>query len=247
MCELLSVRSVSKSFVRGEELLPVLVDVSLEVAEGEIVAVVGSRDSGKTTLLRVAAGMARPEQGEVWFADRELTGFSDAKRSRLFGREIAWTDREGPGVRLKVRDFAGLPLTMGRRLGRREVRDLALEALERVGIPGCAGQRWEELSKWEQVLVGLARGIVSRPRLLIIDDLLDGLGMKRTQEVGDLLGSLVAELGCGVLMGVSDLEAALVADRVWSFTRGRLKLISDQSGTGTNASYRPPQKCPAER
>jgi putative ABC transport system ATP-binding protein len=229
MGELLSLRNVSKGFVRGGQPLPVLVDVSLEVAAGEIVAVVGSKDSGKTTLLRVAAGMERPETGEVWFGDRELTGFSDAKRTRLFGREIAWTDREGPGVRLNVRDFAGLPLTMGRRHGRREVRSLAQQALERVGVPGCAGQRWEDLSKWEQVLVGLARGIVGRPRLLVADDLLDALGTKRTQEAGDLLRSLVEELGCGVLMSVSDLEAALLADRVWLFTHGELRLMSDQA------------------
>jgi putative ABC transport system ATP-binding protein len=229
MGELLSLRSVSKGFVRGGQPLPVLVDVSLEVAAGEIVAIVGSRDSGKTTLLRVAAGMEPPAKGEVWLGDRELTGFSDATRSRLFGREIAWTDREGSGVRLKVRDFTGLPLTMGRRHGRRQVRSLAQEALERVGVPDCAGQKWEDLSKWEQVLVGLARGIVGRPRLLVVDDLLDALGMKRTQQAGDLLRSLVDELGCGVLMSVSDLEAALVADRVWLFTHGELRLMSDQA------------------
>ncbi len=230
MGELLSVRGAYKSFARGGRPLRVLVDVSLEVAGGEIVAVVGSRDSGKTTLLGVAAGMERPDRGEVWFGDQELTGFSDSKRARLRGREIVWTDREGPGMRLKVRDFLGLPLSMGRRRGRREMRKLAQAALERVGVPGCAEQRWEDLSNWERVLVGLARGIVGRPRLLVVDDLLDALGLTRTQEAGDLLRSLVQESGCGVLMSVSDPGAGLVADRVWSFRRGGLELMSDQTG-----------------
>ncbi len=229
MAELLSVRGVSKGFVRGDRPLRVLVDVSLEVATGEIVAIVGSRDSGKTTLLRVAAGMERPDRGEVWFAGQELTGLSDARRARLLGHEIAWTDREGSGTRVKVRDLVGLPLTMGRRRGRREVRQLAQAALERVGVAGCAEQRWEDLCSWERVLVGLAQGIVSRPRLLVIDDLLDALGLIRTQEAGDLLRALVAELGCGVLMSVSDPGVGLVADRVWSFRRGALELLSDQT------------------
>jgi len=229
MGELLSVRRVSKSFIRGDRPLPVLVDVSLEVAAGEIVAIVGSRDSGKTTLLRVAAGMERPDWGEVWLGDRELTRCSDSRRARLLGQEIAWTDREGSGMRVQVRDFVGLPLTMGRSRGRREMRALAQTALERVGVPGCAEQRWEDLSNWERVLVGLARGIVARPRLLVIDDLLDALGLIRTQEAGDLLRALVAELGCGVLMSVADPAVGLVADRVWSFRRGGLELLSDQA------------------
>jgi putative ABC transport system ATP-binding protein len=227
--ELLSLREVSKSFVRGHRSLPVLAGVSLEIAAGEIVAVEGPRYSGKTTLLRVAAGMMRPEQGDVWFEGRDLGGLSDGKRERLLGAEIAWTDREAPGTRLKVRDAIALPLMLGR--GQRGARKLAEQALERVGIPGCAGQRWEDLSYCEGVLAGLARGIAGSPRLLVMDDPLDALGSKRRLEVGDLLRSLVGELGCGVLMSVSDLETAMVADRVWSLTGGALMLMSDQANT----------------
>ena len=64
-------------------------------------------------------------------------------------------------------------------------------------------------------------------KLLVIDDLMDGLGMRRTRQAGELLCSLVGELGCGVLMSASDLEAVLVADRVLYFERGGLKVISD--------------------
>ena len=66
---------------------------------------------------------------------------------------------------------------------------------------------------------------------MIVDDVIDGLGMRKTREAGELLRSLVGELGCGVLMSASDLEVALVADRVWSFERGGLKLLSDQTRT----------------
>ena len=229
MAELLSLRGVSRSFQRGRSggRLRVLVDLSLDVARGEIVAVVGSRAEGKTTLLEIAAGIDVPDAGQVWLDKVELTRLSGEDRAELLGPDIRWVRREGTGVRFEVLDYVGLPLVVGRDHGYRAAEELALAALERVGGAGCAGLRWEDLSNWERVLVALARGIVGVPQLLVIDDLMDGLGMRRTRQAGELLCSLVGELGCGVLMSASDLEAVLVADRVLYFERGGLKVISD--------------------
>jgi putative ABC transport system ATP-binding protein len=228
MGELLTLQGVGKSYRRGGRRLRVLTDVSLEVASGEVGAVVGSRSEGKTTLLKIAAGIEQPEVGEVRLGGENLALLADRERSRLLGSEIAWTNREGMGVQLEVLDYLALPLAMGRGRGRREARRRATEALARVGAAGCAQRRWSELSDWERVLVGLARGIVCRPRLLVLDNLIDGLGMRRTREAGELLLALAAELDCGALMSSSDLEAALVADRVWSLEGGRLSLLSEQ-------------------
>ena len=134
-------------------------------------------------------------------------------------------------MRLEVLDFLGLPLAMGRGRGRREARERVQRALERVGAARCARQRWEELSDWERVLVGLARGIVCEPRLMVLDSMTDGLGMRRVREAGELLLALAGELGCGVLMSCTDLEAALIADRVWSLERGRLGLLAEHEVT----------------
>lgn len=231
MAELLSLRGVGKGYRRGGRWLRVLVDVSLDVAASEIVAVVGSRGEGKTTLLEVAAGLRLPDEGEIWLTGVDLACCSDEERSRRLGTEIAWVHHQGTGVKFEVVDYVGLPLAMGRRHGRRAAEGLAMDALERVGIAECAHQRWEELSNWERVLVGFARGAVGKPKLMILDDIGDGLGMRRTREAGELLQGLVAELGCGVLMSASDLEATLIADRVWAFDRGRLTLMSDQHRT----------------
>ena len=228
MGELLALQGVSKSYRRGGRRLRVLTDASLEVASGEVGVVVGSRDEGKTTLLKIAAGIEQPDTGEVWLADRDLAVFDDGERSRLLGFEIAWTNRDGTGVKLEVLDYLALPLAMGRGRGRHEARSLATKALERVGAASCAQRRWSELSDWERVLVGFARGLVCRPRLLVLDSVIDGLGMRRTREAGELLLALTAELGCGVLMSCSDLEASLFADRVWSLEGGRLSVLSEQ-------------------
>ncbi len=229
--ELLSLRGVGKGYRRGGRWLRVLTDVSLTVDRGEIIAVVGTRGEGKTTLLKIAAGLELPDAGEACLGKVDLARCSADERSRLLGAEISWVHREGTGVNFEAVDYVALPLVVGRGPGRRGAARLALEALERVGATDCAHQRWEELSNWERVLVSIARGAVGRPRLMVVDDLIDGLGMRRTREAGELLRSLVGELGCGLLMSASDLEVALVADRVWTFERGGLQLFSDQVPT----------------
>lgn len=230
MAELLRLRGVCRGYARGERRSQVLLDVSLELRPGEIAAVVGGRREGKTTLLKIAAGIESPDTGEVWLGEEELTSATDRRRARLLGAEIAWAHREGTGVKFRALDYVGLPLAIGRGRGQRRGRELAMEALERVGAAGCAGQRWAELSNWERLQVGLARAIASSPTLLVVDDLMDGFGIGRTREAGELLLGLVRELGCGVLMSCSDLEAALIADRVWSLERGRLTLLAEQGG-----------------
>jgi predicted ABC-type transport system involved in lysophospholipase L1 biosynthesis ATPase subunit len=231
MGELLALQGVGKSYRRGGRRLRVLADVSFELELGEIGAVVGARNEGKTTLLKIAAGIEPPDTGEVRLGTRELPLLGREERARLLGDEIVWIHREGPGVRLEVLDYLGLPLAIGRGRSRRDARDRVQRALERVGAARCARQRWEELSDWERVLVGLARAIVCEPRLLVVDSVTDGLGMRRVREAGELLLALAGELGCGVLMGCTDLEAALIADRVWLLERGRLSLLSEQEVT----------------
>ncbi len=227
MAELLSLRGVYLSYRRGRGRLRVLVNASLEVGAGEIVAVVGSRGEGKTTLLEVAAGILPPEAGQVWLGDVELTGLGEEDCAGLLGRDIRWVRRQGTGLAFDILNYVGLPLAVGR--GRHDAEQQALGALERVGAGDCAGRLWVDLSNWERVLVAFARGIVGSPRLLVLDDVMDGLGMGRTEEAGDLLCSLVAELGCGVLMSASDVEATVIADRVLHFERGALEVLSDHA------------------
>jgi ABC-type transporter Mla maintaining outer membrane lipid asymmetry ATPase subunit MlaF len=222
---LLVLQGVGKCFRRGRRRWQVLADVSLTVAAGEVVGVVGGRGEGKTTLLEVAAGIQLPDVGTARFDGRDLARSSSEERAALLGDRIAWMTRES-AVEFEVLDYVGLPLAMGRGLGMRAADDLAMAALERVGVPEVARRGWDELSNWEQVLVSFARGFACRPRLMLVDDLLDGLGPRGTREAGELLLSFAAELKCGVLIAASDLEAVLVAHRVLCFDGGSLAALS---------------------
>jgi putative ABC transport system ATP-binding protein len=228
MGDVLALSGVYKSYRRGDRHLGVLIDLDLRVRTREIVAVIGGPHEGKTTLLQVAAGLLKPDKGEVSLAGVDLLRCSDKEHAEVLGREVAWVHCEEVRLDLKMLTYIALPLVVSGRCGKHEAEHLVMQALKRVGAEECAGQRWRDLTNWERVLVGFARGIVREPSLLVVDDVLNGLGMDRTREAGELLLSFLDDPGCSVLMSASDSEATLVAQRVWCFERGGLKLTYDE-------------------
>jgi predicted ABC-type transport system involved in lysophospholipase L1 biosynthesis ATPase subunit len=224
----LRVAGLSKGYSRGDGWVEVLNAVSFEVAPGEIAALIGARSTGKTALLEIVAGMERADGGAVYLGDLELTNMRERARARLLGRRIIWLDPHGPGLDVEVSRFVGWSLAIHGKKGK-AVKRRAAQMLERVGACQCVGRRWGELSNAERALAGLARAFAGSPDLVIIDDLLNGLSGRITEEVSDLLRSLVeeSERPSAVLMSASDMESAMFANRVWSFTRkGTLKLMA---------------------
>jgi ABC-type branched-subunit amino acid transport system ATPase component len=236
--ELLVLDGVCKGFWRGQSWLGVLKDVSLEVERGQVVGVISQRLGGKTTLLEVAAGMETPDAGSVTLAGRSFEGASppgwrgwlSARRERAaapkLGRDVVWVTRGGPHQELEVSKYVGWPLAVH---GRSDVRMLAAAALERVGAQDCISRQWGELSNWQRLLVGLARGFAGAPQLVVIDDLLDGHTSQDTDVASDLLHSLVeeSEPRCGVLLSTGYFDSAVVlAHEVWELSRGKLTSAS---------------------
>ncbi len=233
---LLSLAGLRHGAARGRGRVEgLLVDVSLDVVAGELVAVVGSRSQGKTKLLQLAAGLVAPEAGVVRFRGHDLAGLSEGEHARLLREEIGLAGQSGPRVDLRMEHYVAAPLLVDRRRKhRRQAFARAAAALERVGMASRARQRWGDLSRWDRALVDIAQGVVGEPGLLLVDDVTDGLGMGETAQVTKLLRSLAEEEGMGVVMAVSEGEAALSAHRVFSLSRGRLKAISDQSPRPAN-------------
>jgi ABC-type lipoprotein export system ATPase subunit len=244
----LKIDGVWKGYSHGPQWTDVLANVSLSVEQGEVIAVTGSRLEGKTTLLKIAAGIEQPDKGVVSLNGRVRTDDQDGNRrtkfrlrprrsesdSRLLGNQIIWLDRDGPGLDVEVSSFVGLPLALHGR-GRRRAEREAAKVLEQVGATKCLGRRWGELSNWQRVLVGLARAFAGSPQVVVIDDLLDALGGPATEEASDLLRSLIeaSEPRCGVVMSATDIESAMFADRVWSITgKHTLKLMAGQLTEG---------------
>jgi predicted ABC-type transport system involved in lysophospholipase L1 biosynthesis ATPase subunit len=216
----LSLTGVCLSFPRGRHLIRVLEDVSLELDAGETIAVLAQRAQGKTSLLRVAAGIERPGRGCVRFAGEDIWEFSERRRARLLGGQIGWV---GPAVPdLDVPMLADVALPLFATCGKSEAYARARTALRRVGAEECAEQSWGSLADWERALVAVAKGIAREPRLLLVDDLTLSLGLAEADEITRLLDALAVEQGFAVLMSVSDAAATSWSRRVAMLAGGEL-------------------------
>ncbi|HWY90858.1 MAG TPA: ABC transporter ATP-binding protein [Solirubrobacteraceae bacterium] len=239
----LSLRNVWLSYPRGRRhVVQVLMDVSLDVHAGEVVAVLAQRAQGKTSLLRVAAGMERPNRGSVLFAGEDLWRSANAhgrrgrrrrRRPRPLKAPIALVRPAPPDVDVPVGEGIALPLS-GTHTGRR-ARELAGRALEEVGAGECAPRRWSDLSDGERARVAIAQGIARDPRVLLIDDLTATLGLGDTEDVVMLLHSLAASRGLGVLMGAGDVRATRWSERIATLAGGELILEPARSEAPASA------------
>jgi ABC-type lipoprotein export system ATPase subunit len=228
MIPVLRLVGVWKWFERGGVRVSVLEDVSLEVRAGQVAAVVGGRGRGKSTLIRLATGMLRVDRGSVSVDGRELGGLSDRDLEELLAREIGVAARGGE-QRLNVRDYVEMSLVATRQHSGRERERLVKDVLAELEISGCAGSRWAELSDWQRVQVEFAQAIVRRPKLLLVDDLVDGMGFDQKRAAMDLMEGFARDRRCGVLMAVSDHAAALRSATVWQLSHGRLELMHEDS------------------
>ncbi len=210
------------SFSRGHRhVVRVLADASLDLGPGEVVAVLAQRAQGKTSLLRVAAGMERPDRGSVQFMGQEVWRLSDRRRSRLLRGQIGLVERAAPLLDVPVLTGVALPLLDAH--GRRKAYARARDALAYVGASECSHQHWSELADWERALVALAHGIACEPKLLLVDDLTATLGIVERQDIAELLGGLAVERQIAVLFCADDPGLSSgAADRIASLGGGRL-------------------------
>lgn len=229
---LLSLRSVGKSYWRGSHELRVLTDVSMEMSAGEFIAVWGKRGAGKTTLLKIAAGLEAPDGGAVHFNGHDLAGMPESAHARLMREQLGWVRRAGPRSDLTMLDYVALPLLVEH--GQRRARSQAYDALARVGMSECAGQRWDSLSDGERALTGIAHGIVRRPQLLLVDDPTANLGVREREDVNELLRSLTGADGLAVLMTVPGMPAAMGTDEIKVLSGGRLLTQPSEPSPRTN-------------
>lgn len=228
---LLSVEHVRKTHWVGPYEKRVLVDVSLAMRPGDLFGVWGAQRSGKSTLLRLAAGLEIPDAGVVRYDGIDLAGMSKAHRDRLRLEQIGLVQREGPqSSSFSVLDYVAVSLF--NRCTRRDARNRALATLRRVDVAECRDARWHQLSDGEQTLVSLAHGLVRGPRLLLVDDPTAGLDVLQQKEIVDLLRAVAAEEQIAVLMTSSVLSAITAAHQAFTLSDGRLITVTDVSRPG---------------
>lgn len=232
MAELLRIEHVTHRVergVRGRHERMALQDVSLTIRTGELVGVWGPRHSGRTMLLLVAAGIARPTEGIVRFDGEDLV---DVPALGARGG-IGFCDREfDPVIAETVTEHVAAPLLCGR-ISNREAERVAYAQLERVGATDLAGLEPADLDAAEMMRVAIARATIARPRLLVVDEPTTGVRVAQERSLLSLLHSFARQEGMAVLMTADDAAALAGVDRALSLNRGVLR--GDEHGSETEA------------
>ena len=219
----LEFHNVTKRYRDGLREIAVLDGISFELFEGEAVGVLASRRAGKTTLLRVAAGLEVPDEGEVLWRGSDLARLNTDARSRarrLEGIALAKGDRRA-GDSINVLEYVATPLYSDG-LNTRRAEERARSALEIVEIPELGRVATSSLRLAEQVRVELARTIVRGPALLLVDEPAVLPQPKETQALYALIHSLPKQLGMSLLVGSEDITALRGTGRLLNLDNGSL-------------------------
>ena len=215
---LLEFEHVSKRYGARSHEHVVLHDVSFEVHAGELVAVWGRRGSGRSTLLRLAAGVEPPDSGVVRLQGHDLS----ARRGDALGERIGycWRSTRGGEEGVVLDRLTVGQMARGVRPAAAKAR--AWSALERAGAEHCAALAAHKLDGAESVRVTIARALTLRPSLLVIDEPTRGVDLLDRDQILSLLRSLADE-GIGVLASTGESTALSGADRALSLSDGELR------------------------
>jgi putative ABC transport system ATP-binding protein len=219
---MVDVQGVHRTYGSGPAAVHALRDVSLTVAPGELVALVGRSGSGKTTLLNVVGGLDRPDSGTVRVAGTEVTALDDDGLVRLRRDVVAYVFQTfGLVPVLSAAENVGVPLRLrGLPVADREERVRLL--LELVGLGQAAGQRPGEMSGGQQQRVAIARALAGSPRLLIADEPTGQLDSETGLAVMALIRAVVEAEGMTAVVSTHDPVMVALADRVVHVTDGRV-------------------------
>jgi putative ABC transport system ATP-binding protein len=219
---LVDVNGVEKVFHRGSEDIQVLKDLHLQVPAGEFLALMGPSGSGKSTLLNLIGGLDHPTRGSVTIAGERVDQLTDHRLAAWRARHIGFVFQLYNLLPvLTAERNVELPLLLTH-LSRSERRRHVETALEAVGLLNRAQHYPRQLSGGEQQRVGIARGIVTDPTLLLCDEPTGDLDRKAGDEILNLLQALNREHGKTIIMVTHDPHASARASRTVYLNKGQL-------------------------
>nr|WP_298816872.1 ABC transporter ATP-binding protein [uncultured Chloroflexus sp.] len=213
---------VTKSYLEGEQQRTVLRDITITVAAGEFVVLLGKSGSGKSTLLNLVSGIDTPTSGIIWVAGRRLDQLSERERTLFRRRSIGFVFQFYNLVpTLTALENVLLPLELNGLRGS-TARERALDMLAAVGLADRAHTYPDRLSGGEQQRVAIARALVHNPDLVLADEPTGNLDSDTGSQVLDLLDRLTRQVGKTLLMVTHSREMIGVADRVFQLRNGRI-------------------------
>ena len=213
----LELKEIKKSFTEGEAVLD---NISLEISKGEFITLLGSSGCGKTTTLRIIAGLEQPDAGSVWLDGREVTGLEPNQRdvNTVFQNYALFPH-------MNVAENIGYGLKL-KKVPKSEIRKKVSQMLELVQLEGYEKRKPSELSGGQKQRVAIARALVNNPKVLLLDEPLGALDLPLRRAMQIELKHLQKKLGITFIYITHDQEEAInMSDRIAVMKDGRIEQI----------------------
>ena len=213
----LELKEIKKSFTEGEAVLD---NISLEISKGEFITLLGSSGCGKTTTLRIIAGLEQPDAGSVWLDGREVTGLEPNQRdvNTVFQNYALFPH-------MNVAENIGYGLEL-KKVPKSEIRKKVSQMLELVQLEGYEKRKPSELSGGQKQRVAIARALVNNPKVLLLDEPLGALDLQLRRAMQIELKHLQKKLGITFIYITHDQEEAInMSDRIAVMRDGRIEQI----------------------
>ena len=241
--ELIELHNIYKTYHIGDIAVPVLKGVSLKIARGELVALMGASGSGKSTLMNILGCLDRPTSGDYWLDGREVSALSADERAQVRNHTFGFVFQNFNLLpRTSAMDNVAMPLSYGAiHLSERQARRRAREVLEQLGLGDRLHHHPSQLSGGQQQRVAIARALVNHPPLIFADEPTGNLDSRTSAEVLRLFQQLNAQGGITIIIVTHDATVARSARRTICIHDG---LIEDgaacaPSDTGLEAATPP--------
>jgi ABC-type lipoprotein export system ATPase subunit len=228
---------ISKTYHLGEMDVPVLKGISLTVAKGEMVALMGPSGGGKTTLMNILGCLDHATAGEYWLDGREISRFSARERARLRNRLIGFVFQNFNLLpRTTALENVIMPLVYSHQnISEREMRQRGEQLLAKVGLSERAHHQPSQLSGGQQQRVAIARALVNHPSLLFADEPTGNLDSRTSEETLQMFQALNGEEGITIVLVTHDPGVAQHAGRIIRIRDGLLEQGAFGSPNSTNS------------
>jgi len=222
---LIRVVDVRRSYALGDVTVHALRGVTLEIAKGSMIAIVGASGSGKSTLMNILGLLDRPTSGQYYLDGQDVSGFDRDRRAELRNHKIGFVFQNFSLLpRTTALENVELPLLYNGRGSRPKQRhDKAMELLRTVGLAERAHHAPNQLSGGQQQRVAIARALVNDPELILADEPTGNLDSRTSVEIMEILQRLNREHGLTVLLITHEHDIAGYASRVVTVRDGRLR------------------------
>jgi putative ABC transport system ATP-binding protein len=236
---LIELRNLSKTYDLGEVKVLALKGVSLEIQEGEFVALIGPSGSGKSTLMNTVGCLDRPTDGSYRLAGEEVAGLNPDQLAQVRNRRIGFIFQNfNLLARTTALENVEVPLLYNRDCPRRERKRRASEMLKRVGLGDRMDHRPNQLSGGQQQRVAIARALINQPAILLCDEPTGNLDTRTSREIMAFFRELNEVEGLTVILVTHDLEIARRARRALVLIDGEVVVDTTDFDQAAEAIHR---------